>query len=154
MSTAAKVPAWAKAVASAEVGQQRGRYFEKDGNYTVQVKNLQIIETMEKGPAFVGEFEVLKCSNPEVSPGETLSWYRSVLQKPSQADLKRFALLLAKVAGDEIDTEDTQAVMAYLLSMVNEGQPHAGRILSLRVDTKPQVKDPSRRFTHTIWSEQ
>lgn len=60
---------------------QKGVYFLQDCKYKLKIKKTHVIETQDKGDAFIAEFEVLECSDPRHVPGFEVSWYQGLVNK-------------------------------------------------------------------------
>jgi hypothetical protein len=149
-STASTASRFARDLAATPLTQQGGQYF-KDGDFIVQINELELVETRSKGPALVSHFKVLESSNPEVEPGMVRDWYRSMVDDAAKADLKRFFTLLCAIeAGDDFDP-NIHMSQDHIAQAIDDGiapdQRFKGMKLRLNVFTKPQKNNPAKEFS-------
>ena len=59
----------------------RPPYFEPNQTYEVKLLKTFVLETREKGDAFIAEFEVIKSSSPNQRPGSVVAFYQGLTKK-------------------------------------------------------------------------
>src|SRR5579859_5721610 len=77
----------------------KGVYFLQDVQYDLIVRKMYVIETQDKGDAFIAEFEVEACSDPRHPKGFTVSYYQGLVNK--NVAFGQLKLLMYAIAGKD-----------------------------------------------------
>jgi len=102
-----------------------GEYFDKVGNFVVEIEVVKAIETQEKGPMFCAETIVVQSDNDEIPVGARRSYCSLANAKWGPANIKEFVVaangLNAHEPKDEkaIDAKDWDAITEEAISETN-----------------------------------
>lgn len=91
---------------TAKMPTERGDYFPPDGEFTLSISRVQVIDTNKKGQAFIVEFEVDASTTHADLVGTMKTWYQGLADGTvAMPALKGFAVACAG-----IDSSDKQTI--------------------------------------------
>jgi hypothetical protein len=135
---------------------KRGVYLQPGHEYTLRIKKCDLIETRDKGDAYVVDFEVVESTCDKDPPGQERNWYQSTRDK--NVFLGAVKGFLAAVYGydlstmeDRFDRELAPALAAIAHgSQVEHGNTLAGQLVKVR--TKQIITEKKKQeFTRHDW---
>lgn len=65
----------------ATLGPSRYPYLEPEQKYKLRLTKTYVIETRDKGDAFIAEFDILESTSPNLKPGTKASFYQGMVKK-------------------------------------------------------------------------
>ena len=137
----------------------KGSYLEP-GRYTLKVLKAFTVETRDKGPALIVDFEVLESSNEDIQVGSVKNWYQSLSDKDiAFSEIKKFMKHLMHVSeADEDRWAEFEEQLPAIMEDVSqekwrqqdaEDHPLNGEVIAVRCFHKKTRKDND--FTVHDW---
>ncbi len=81
-------------------------YFETDQSYEVKLEKTYVVNTRDKGDAFIAEFEILNSSSNTQKPGTKVSFYQGITLNKETGFAAIKGLMYALLGFDPNNAED------------------------------------------------
>lgn len=128
-----------------KVSSTQGGAWLQPGQHLFKINALKQPPNLRAGLCFIAELEVVESSNPDYSPGQSVSWIRNVTKHKEMAlaDIKAFLAATAGIDEESVDSNGADEA-------VGPGQPFAGFLVRCEAFNRP-TRDGGE-FTRTLWS--